>query len=327
MTASLRRRDVLAFVGAAAAWPVRTRAQDPQVLGFLSSGAPEGYVDFLAAFREGLAAQGYAEVRNVIVETRWAGGGFAELPRLAEDLVRREVKLIATTGIGSALAAKTATATIPIVFLSGDDPVRFGLVASFNRPGGNATGINLLTSTLVAKRLDLVHALAPAGRVAFLINSSSPEAQSQLRDLEAAAQASMRPLAVVLTASNDADIERAFADAVTQRAGALLVSNDPFFSSRRDQLVGLAAKHALPAVYDRREYASAGGLISYGVDYRAAYREMGVYAGRILRGESPADLPVQQPTRFELVINLKSAKALGLDIPPTLLARADEVIE
>ena len=323
-----RRRDLVALLGCApVAWPLVVCGQEsPTLIGFLSSGSSEAYQDFLAAFRRGLEVLGYAEARNLVIETRWADGRSTALPALAEELVGRQVKLIAATGISSALAAKAATPTTPLVFVSGDDPVRFGLVASFSRPGGKATGINLQTSALFSKRLDFVHALALTGRVAFLVNPSSPEAPPQLADMQAAAHASRRQV-VVISARNDGELEAAFGGLGDQGITALIISNDPFFNSRRDRLVALALRHNVPTVYDRREYAAAGGLISYGVDYRAAYREMGIYAGRILKGSDPADLPVQQPTKFELVINSKTANALGLTIPPTLLARADEVIE
>jgi putative tryptophan/tyrosine transport system substrate-binding protein len=323
----MRRRDLLALLGLATAWPLDALAQQsPVLVGFLSSGSSKAYEDFLASFRRGLEVFGYTEGRNTVIESRWADGRSAELPALAEDLVRRNVHLIAATGIGSALAAKAATSRIPLVFVSGDDPVRFGLVASFSRPGGNATGVNLQTSTLVGKRLDLVYDLAPTGRVAFLTNPTNPEAATQLADVQAAALASMRQM-MIMIAQNESELEHAFAALVEHGISTLMISNDPLFNSRRDQLVALALRHKVLTVYDRREYVAAGGLISYGVDYRAAYREMGIYAGKILRGTAPADLPILQPTKFELVINAKAAAALGVIIPPALFAQADEVIE
>ena len=324
----MRRRDLVVLLGfAPVAWPLVVCGQEsPALIGFLSSGSSESYQDFLAAFRKGLGALGYVETRNLLIEARWADGRSTALPALAEELGRRQVKLIAATGISSALAAKAATPTIPLVFVSGDDPVRFGLVESFSRPGGKATGINLQTSALFSKRLDFVHALALTGRVAFLVNPSSPEAPPQLADMHAAAHASGRQVAVI-SARDAGELEAAFGGLGEQGIAALIISNDPFFNSQRNRLVALALQHKVPTIYDRREYAAAGGLISYGVDYRAAYREMGIYAGRILKGSDPADLPVQQSTKLELVMNAKAAESLGLTIPPTLLARADEVIE
>lgn len=323
----MKRRGLIALLGGAvAAWSLAARAQEGTVLGFLSSGSPKAYEEFLASFRRGLEVLGYTEGRNTVIESRWANGRSEELPALAEDLVRRKVHLIVTTGIGSALAAKSATAKIPLVFVSGDDPVRFGLVASFSRPGGNATGVNLQTSTLVGKRLDIVYELAPTGRIAFLTNPTNPEAATQLVDVQAAALLNMRRI-VVVEASTVDGLESAFASLVEQGITTLTVSNDPLFNSLREQIVALALRHKVLTVYDRREYVVAGGLISYGVDYRAAYREMGIYAGKILRGAAPADLPILQPTKFELVINAKAAEAFGIGIPPTLAAQADEVIE
>jgi ABC-type uncharacterized transport system substrate-binding protein len=324
----MRRREFIALLGApTAAWPAFSRGQEgPVLIGFLSSGSSQAYEGLFTWFRRGLEVLDYVDGGNIVIESRWADGGSAQLPALAADLVQRQVKLIAATGIGSALAAKAATATIPLVFVSGDDPVRFGLVASFSRPGGNAAGINLQTSTLAGKRLDLVHALAPTGRVAFLTNPSSPEAPTQVADVQAAALASARQITTVAV-RNEGELESAFATLVEQGVAALLVSTDPFFNSQRGRLVALARRHRVLTVYDRRDYATADGLISYGVDYRAAYREMGIYAGRILRGAAPADLPIQQPTQFELVINVKAAEALGVSIPSALLAIADEVVE
>jgi putative ABC transport system substrate-binding protein len=324
----MRRRDFITLLAGAVAWPVSARAQQPAmpVIAFLGSGssltAPR-----LLAFRHGLQEMGYIEGESVAIESRWAEGHFERLPLLAAELVQGGAAVIVTTGLGSALAAKAATRTIPLVFVGADNPVQFGLVASLNRPGGNATGLNLQTSELTAKRLEIVRQLLPkTGKVAVLINPNSPEIARQLADVQSASDSMAQPI-LILNAANEGDFDLSFASLAQHRAGALLVTNDAFFFSRRDQIVAMAVRSAVPTIYDRREYADAGGLISYGPNYIDAYRQAGVYAGRILKGEKPADLPVVQPTKFELVINLKTAKVLGLNLPPTLLAIADEVIE
>jgi putative tryptophan/tyrosine transport system substrate-binding protein len=323
-----RRQFITLLGGAAAAWPVAVSAQQPTipVIGYLGSGeAPSPVADM---FRRGLSEAGYAEGRNVAIEFRFADGLYDRLPALAADLVGRQVSVLVTSGgVHTALAAKAATTTIPIVFAHGSDPVRFGLVASLNRPGGNITGITFLTTELESKRLGLLHELVPgATAIAVLVNPANANVENQSNELKEAASRLGLQLHFV-NASSEREFDAAFAAIVRMRAGALLVAADPFYFNRRKQLVALAAWHSIPAIYDFRAYAEAGGLASYGTHLAGAYRQVGTYAGRILKGEKPADLPVIQSTRFEFVINLKAAKPLGLEVPPMLLARADEVIE
>jgi putative ABC transport system substrate-binding protein len=331
MATGIGRRQFLSLLGsAAAAWPRAARAQQPikSVIGLLSGQSPDTYVPFLAAFRQGLKEQGYVDGENVTIELRWARDQTDLLPTLAADLVGRDVKVIAATGgVVSARAAKAATTTIPIVFNSGEDPVAAGLVSSLNRPGGNLTGVSWFNVEVVAKRLALLHELAPAAAIiAVLLNPSDPESAPQSANALEAARALGRQL-IVVNASTADEIDVAFATLVQRRAGALVVGSGPFFLNRRDQIIALAARHAIPASYSARESPAAGGLMSYGNNLPDAYRHNGIYVGRILKGDKPGDLPIDRSTKFELVINLKTAKALGLDVPATLLSRADEVIE
>ena len=330
MIAKLKRREFITLLGAAAAWPLVARAQQPAmpVIGFLSSRSPGESADLVAAFRRGLAEGGYVEGQNVSLEFRGGEGRYERLTAYAVELVRRAVTVIVTAGGDpAAQAAKAATATIPIVFVSGSDPVKVGLVASLNRPGGNITGVHMLILSLGAKRLGLLHELMPAANpVGILVNPNFADALTQLRDVEDAAQ-SLGLKLVVQKAGTEFEFETAFADLARQKAGAILVIADPFFTSQRVEIAALAARYAMPAVFELREYAAAGGLMSYGPDLADGYRQGGVYAGKILKGQKPAELPVEQPTKLGLVINLKTAKALGLQIPDKLLALADEVIE
>jgi putative tryptophan/tyrosine transport system substrate-binding protein len=323
------RRDFITLLGgAAAAWPLAARAQQAAmpVIGYLDAGSALDRTAQVAALRKGLAEGGYHVGQNVALEFHWAEGQYGRFPELAADFARRKVSVIVTQGSGvAALAAKAATSTIPIVFGVGGDPVKQGLVASLNRPGGNATGVNFFTAELVAKRMQLLRELVPAAkRVAVLVNPTDPEGYGTLADAEAAADGRQ---VLVREVTSGRDIDAAFASMTREQADAVLVAPGTFFNTRRVQLAILAARHALPAIYPVRAYSEVGGLVSYGTDILDAFRQVGIYTARVLKGARPADLPVVQSTKFELVINLNTARALGLDVPPTLLARADEVIE
>jgi putative tryptophan/tyrosine transport system substrate-binding protein len=326
----MRRREFITLMGgAAASLPVAARGQQPlPVVGFLHSGSSSYLGQFVDAIRKGLNEAGYVEGQNLAIEYRWAEGHYDRLAALAADLVDRQVAVIlAMGGTDPARAAKAGTSTIPIVFVSAADPVRTGLVASLNRPGGNVTGVSLIAAALEQKKMGLLHELAPkASVIAVLINPNYPGAKTQTGEVQETAS-HLGVKAVILTAATDDEIDAAFAGAVQQGAGAMLVSSDPFFNSRRGRFVEQAARHSLPVIYPQSEYVRGGGLISYGPDFSDGYRNGGVYVGKILKGAKPAELPVMQPTKFELVINLKTAKTLGLMVPPTLLATADEVIE
>jgi putative tryptophan/tyrosine transport system substrate-binding protein len=326
----MKRRQFIAGLAGTAVWSCAANAQQPAmpVVGFVNAASPQGYARPLSAFLKGLNETGYVEGHNVAIQYRWAEGRIDRLPAMAADLVHSQVAVIAATSTPAALAARAATTTIPIVFETGADPVRLGLVASLNRPGGNVTGVTQLSVEVVPKRLELLHELLPAASViALLVNPADP-ALAETQSSEALAAAHTLGLELhILNASTERDFDVVFANLIQLRAAGLVISSDPFFTSRIEQLAALAVHHAVPAVYAWREFAAAGGLMSYGSDVADSYRLAGIYTGRILRGEKPGDLPVQQLTRFELIINLKAAKALGITFPITLLGRADEVIE
>ncbi len=326
----MKRREFITLLGGAAAWPLAARAQQPAmvVIGYLGAASPTAGVQIMAALRQSLAEAGYIEGRNVVIESHWAEGQYDRLPAMAAEMVHRQVAvIIATGGTAPALAAKAATTTIPLVFSVTDDPVALGLVASLARPGGNATGVTFLLAELGAKQLGLLRELVPAAtRIGLLVNPNNTTSKAQTSDVVAAASAIGATIDVI-RASNSREIEAAFAALVLNGADALLVGTDPFLYSRRVQLAILAARHAIPAIYPVRENAEVGGLMSYGTSLTEVFRQVGAYTVRILKGTKPADLPVVRSTKFELVINLTTAKALGLELPPALLARADEVIE
>jgi putative ABC transport system substrate-binding protein len=329
MTAWIRRREFISlFGGAVAAWPLAARAQQQAipVVGFLNGASAWEYAYVVGAFRQGLKETGYVEGQNVAIEYRWAEGHYERLPTLLADLLGRHVTVIAANG-PAAVAAKAATTLIPVVFSTAADPVKIGLVASLNRPGGNLTGVALLSVELAPKKLQMLHELVPTMRtVGLLVNSINPNAETQSRDLQVAAQ-SLGLQLHVLHANSESDFDKAFAAMAQLRVGALVIGTDGFLNSRSEQLATLAMRHGMPAVFQYREFTAAGGLMSYGTSLTDTYRQVGVYVGRILKGEKPADLPVEQATKVELIINLRTARALGLTVPPSLLARADEVIE
>ena len=327
----MRRRDFIkAIVGSAGAWPIAARAQQPATpaVGFFRHTSAEGSAHLLPALRRGLSEAGYIEGKNLAIEFRWSDNQFDRLPALAADLVRRQCAVIIAGGNAAALAAKAATATIPIVFASGDDPVRMGLVESLNRPGGNLTGIFFYSGAdLESKQLEMLREVVPKATViGLLVNPTSASAKAAVRDAQAAARALGQQI-VVLNAASDGDFDTAFATLAQQRVGALLIAGDAFFTGHHDRLAALATRHQVPAISFAREFVAAGGMMSYGASITDAYQQAGLYAGRIIKGEKPAELPVMQPTKFELSVNLKTAKALGVNIPESFLLRADEVIE
>src|SRR5262245_6745595 len=325
----MRRREFITLIGSAAIWPIMARAQQPAmpVIGFLDPTSPEKYAPFVEAFRKGLGEAGFVEGRNVAIEFRWAEGRYELLPKMAGDLVRHKVAVIVATGITAARAAQTATSTTPIVFNTGGDPVKFGLVTSLSKPGKNVTGVASLGKILVAKQLELLHELVPqADVIAFLVNPDNAVAALDTSDVQAAANTLKKKL-VVVQAGNKDDLNKAFTEIIEQHGRALVVQTDPFLFGQRDQVVALAARTAVPAIYYLRDYPAAGGLVSYGTSLSDALRLVGNYTGRILKGEKPGDLPVQQSVKTEFVINLKTARTLGLTVPLGLLNAADEVIE
>ena len=325
----MRRRDFLTFVGGSAvAWPVMARAQQIPVIGFLSGQSADNYSHLAAAFRRGLREAGFVDGQNAIIEYRWADGRDERLPALAAELIERNVTvLVSSGGVAASIAAHKATKSIPIVFLTGSDPVRYGLVASINRPGGNATGVSFLVNELNAKRLELAAQLVSNSRVVgFMVRPSNPTSTTDTREVEIGAAALDLKL-LTFRIEKVQDFDTAFAAAAAQRVGIVLIHTDPFFNSNRSKLVAAAKEHAVPAMYEVREFVTEGGLVSYGTNIVEAYRQLGIYAGRIVKGEKPSDLPVLQSSRFELAINLKTAKALGIVIPQNLLVAADEVIE
>ena len=326
----MKRRQFITFLGGAALWPLAAPAQQPamRTVGWLHSASAEPYVRMMAAFLDALGEHGFVEGRNVRIEARWAEGHYDRLPELAADLVRMRADVLAVPGSDvAAIAAKGATTTIPIVFMIGGDPVKDGLVASLNRPGGNATGFSIFTSLLAVKRLEMLRELVPnAALIGMLANPDNSTAETDIGDVQEAVRALGQQVSVV-RARTEGEIDAAFDAFAGQRVAAVLVNTDPFYVGQREQLAALAIRHALPAMFSLREHAEAGGLMSYGTDLVEAYRQLGHYTGQILAGAKPADMPVQQPTKFELLINLKTAKSLGLDIPPPLLVRADDVIE
>ena len=325
----MRRRKFITLLGGAAAWPIAARAQQNAmpVIGYFSGRSPDAEAPLRVPFLKALEGSGFAVGRNVAIDYRFAEGRDERLPALAAELVRRQVALLVATDRPSALAAKAATATIPLVFTSGADPVQIGLVASFSRPGGNATGVSLLTTELGPKRLGLVRELLPKpGTIAFMVNANNTATPFQVQEMQAAAQSVGQPLLVVSVGTED-EVDQAFTTMAERNVAAILYGATLFFQVISERLVALAARYRIPALYEWREFVTAGGLMSYSTDRNEVGREAGTYAGRILKGEKPADLPVVQSSRFEFAINLKTAKALGLEIPPTLLARADEVIE
>ena len=326
----MRRREFISLLGGTVAtWPVAARAQQPKMplIGLLSSTSADAYASRIAAFRQGLNETGYVEGRNVAIEYRWAAGKYDQLPGMAAELVRRQVDVLVAITTPSAFAAKAATTAIPIVFEMGTDPVAAGLIASLSRPGSNLTGVSLLNVELGAKRLEVLHELVPSATVlAALLNPTNPNAETLSRELQAAAD-TLGVQLNILRASTEGDFDPVFAILPRLRAGGLMIGSDPFFNSRSGQLAELAMRHAVPTIYQYRTFAAAGGLISYGGSFTEPFRQTGIYAGRVLKGEKPADLPVQQSAKVELIINLKTAKALGLTVPLSLLGRADEVIE